>query len=201
VLLGASAFEAAQHERLLIVFGLIAAPILCRMLAASWESYSAAQDRILPNAVAMSLAILTLWLAFPRAGNLAAQIKASSPVGAVDFIHAHHLSGPMLNQYVFGGYLIWAAPDHPVFVDGRTDIFEWTGVLQEYGEWATLEADPRALLNKYGIQFCLLDRTSPMTRVLALLPEWKQVYSDSVSTVFVRSAMAGPAAAADAGVR
>ena len=32
----------------------------------------------------------------------------------------------MLNEYVYGGYLIWAAPENPVFVDGRADIFEWT---------------------------------------------------------------------------
>jgi hypothetical protein len=29
-----------------------------------------------------------------------------------------------LNGYIFGGYLIWAAAEDPVFVDGRADVFE-----------------------------------------------------------------------------
>jgi len=93
----------------------------------------------------------------------------------------------MLNDHAFGGYLMWAAPEHPVFVDGRTDVFEWTGVFREFGNWATLRTDPDALLNKYGVQFCLLNPESPMVRVLPLLPEWKVVYSDDTAVVLQRS--------------
>src|ERR1039458_7411349 len=61
------------------------------------------------------------------------------------------LSGPMLNDYSFGGYLIWAAPEYPVMMDGRTDVYEWSGFLGEFGNWATLQSDPNALLQKYRI--------------------------------------------------
>ena len=37
----------------------------------------------------------------------------------VEYINTHHLAGHMMNEWVYGGYLIWAAPEHPVFVDGR----------------------------------------------------------------------------------
>jgi hypothetical protein len=93
----------------------------------------------------------------------------------------------MLNDYAFGGYLIWSAPEYPVFIDGRTDIFEWTGVLQEYGEWATLRANPAELLDKYHINVCLLDRRSPMAVVVPLMPEWKVIYSDDVALVVERA--------------
>jgi hypothetical protein len=33
-----------------------------------------------------------------------------------------------LNDYIFGGYLIWAAPEYRAFVDGRADVFECTGL-------------------------------------------------------------------------
>ena len=105
----------------------------------------------------------------------------------MEFIKAHHLSGPMLNEWVFGGYLIWAAPEHPVFIDGRGDVFEWAGVVDEFGKWATLQTDPNALLDKYGIRFCLLSRESHMATVLQLLPGWKQIYSDNVSVILARS--------------
>ena len=93
----------------------------------------------------------------------------------------------MINDYVYGGYLIWAAPDHPVFVDGRGDVFEWSGVLAEFGRWATLQENPNILLDKYGVNFCVLARTSPMAQVLQLLPNWKAVYSDQMSMIFVRT--------------
>jgi hypothetical protein len=48
----------------------------------------------------------------------------------------------MLNDYAFGGYLIWAAPEHPVFVDAHADVFEWTAILGDFGSWATLKATP-----------------------------------------------------------
>jgi hypothetical protein len=93
----------------------------------------------------------------------------------------------MLNTFVDGGYLIWALPEHPVFIDGRADIFEWTGVLKDFGEWATLQTDPNQLLNKYHIGFCLLENDSPMAYVLLLMPNWKKVYSDQKSVIFVRT--------------
>ena len=92
----------------------------------------------------------------------------------------------MLNDYGEGGYLIWAMPEHPVFVDGRGDVFEWTGVLEEFGQWAMLQTDPNILLDKYGIQFCLLNPDSAIAHVLPLLHNWKFVYSDNNSVLFVR---------------
>ena len=92
----------------------------------------------------------------------------------------------MLNEYVFGDYLIWALPEEKVFIDGNADIFDWTGVLEAYGRWATLQEDPRILLDKYHIRFCLISKDAPMTQVLPYLPGWRKVYADDVSAVFVR---------------
>jgi hypothetical protein len=93
----------------------------------------------------------------------------------------------MMNAHVFGGYLMWAAPEYPVFIDGRTDVFELTGVLREFGEWATLGTNPNLLLDKYKVNFCILTRDSPMIQVLPLLPNWKLVYEDSNSAVIERT--------------
>jgi hypothetical protein len=193
ILLAAATWLAAGHVRLVFVFGILAAPILSRMIAPYWEGYDPATDRIWPNAVFVAASLLAAFLAFPSAGNLAAQATQSSPVGAVNFIKANHLSGPMLNDYTDGGYLIWAMPEHPVFIDGRGDVYEWTGVLQEFGIWSGLQSNPNALLDKYGIQFCVLEANDPMTNVLPLTGNWKSVYSDNHSVVFVRIAPQPPA--------
>jgi hypothetical protein len=92
----------------------------------------------------------------------------------------------MLNAYGFRGYLIWAVPEQPVFVDGRADLYEWTGILAQMARWATLQEDPNKLLDSFHIRFCLLESGSPMARVMSLLPGWKQVYADRVGVIFVR---------------
>jgi len=189
LMLATGTWLAASHRRMLFVFGILAAPVLSRLLADEWDNYYIEQDRPAPNLVVIAASLFTIFLAFPTSKALATQVDAQSPVKAVEFIKANQLSGNMLNEYVFGGYLIWAMPEHPVFVDGRSDVFEETGVLGEFADWATLRSDPVRLLDEYKIGFCLLARQSPMAKVLPLLG-WTAVYSDSNSTVFVRKAPA-----------
>jgi hypothetical protein len=178
---------AISHRRMVFVFGILAAPILSRLLSTCWEGYDAARDRRRANAFMMAMSVAIAFFAFPKHANLAAQVSQKSPVRAVKFIQGQHLSGNMLNEYEYGGYLIWAAPEHPVFIDGRADVFEWTGVLSEFGRWVTVQSNPNTLLDKYNIDFCLLSRTSPMAYVLPLLPNWKQVYAGAKSVIFVRT--------------
>jgi hypothetical protein len=170
---------------MLFVFGILAAPVLSRMLSDLWEGYDAEHDRPLLNAGFIFLSLLVAVWAVPGQRALAAQVEETSPVKAVAFLKAHHISGRMLNDYGYGGYLIWAAPEYPVFVDGRGDVFEWTGVLADFGKWAMLASDPRELLDKYKIDFCLLSRNAPMARVLPLMG-WTSIYSDNLSVIFSR---------------
>jgi hypothetical protein len=188
LLLSAGTFLALSHQRMAVVFGILAAPTLSRLLAPMWDSYRAEQDRPLPNAVLIISAVAIAWLALPSRQYLEQQVDDGNPVRAVKFIRDTHLHGHMLNAFDYGGYLIWALPEHPVFLDGRADVFEWSGVLGEFSEWATLQTDPNTLLNKYSVDFCLLQRGSLMAHVLPLLPNWKEVYSDNASVIFVRSA-------------
>jgi len=178
---------AASHSRMLFPFGILIAPILSRLLSKSWDGYNARQDRPWPNAVLMAASIFIASLAFPNRQNLISQVEQQSPVKAVEFIKSHNLTGRILNEYAFGGYQIWAAPQYPVFVDGRGDIFEQTGVLGDFGRWAMLQSPPQELLDKYGIDLCLMSKNSPVTFVLPLLPGWKSVYSDNNSVIFARS--------------
>jgi hypothetical protein len=187
MLLALGTWLAVSHQRMLFVFGILAAPILTRIFSTSWDGYDAARDLPWANAALIVASVFVMVLAFPGSKNLATQVEENSPVQAVNYIHAHRLSGNMMNDYGYGGYLIWAAPDHPVFVDGRADVFEWTGILTEVEKWATLTTNPNTLLDKHNIDLCLLARTSPMANVLPLLPGWKAVYSDRLAVIFVRT--------------
>jgi hypothetical protein len=129
---------------------------------------------------------VTSFFAFPSLRNLDFQVRDNNPVKALEYVKNSGFSGRMLNEYVFGGYLIWAAPQYKVFVDGRADIFELSGVLTEYGDFIMVHADPKALLDKYHIDICLLSPQDPVSHVLPLLPRWKLVYSDNLAKVFTR---------------
>jgi hypothetical protein len=187
LLLAMGAWFALSHQRLAFVFGILAAPIVSRLLATFWDGYDAEKDLPVANAVLITVAALVIFLAFPSRKALAKQVDAGSPVKAVEYIKAHHFAGNMLNAYGYGGYMVWALPEYPDFVDGRADLFEWAGVLPEFGQWAMLQADPNTLLDKYHVAFCVIEHNSPMSRVMTLLPNWKQVYSDDASVIFVRT--------------
>lgn len=193
VLLALGTWLAASHVRMLSVFGILAAPVLSRQLSALWDGYRVEEDRVWPNAVLIATSLLVVFFAFPNHRDLEAQVETQSPVKAVEFIKANRLSGPMLNDYGSGGYLIWAAPEYPVMIDGRTDVYEWSGFLGEFGNWATLRSDPNVLLRKYKVNFCLLTRDDPMAQIMPRLQGWKLAYSDNNSSVFVRTAPWGEA--------
>jgi hypothetical protein len=187
VLLGIAFVLSVPHERMLFVFGILVMPSICRLLATAWGKYEPGRDSALISLLMILLATVPIVLGFPSSRSLVEQVHKANPVEAVKFIQRSRLSGRMLNEYVYGGYLIWAVPERKVFVDGRSDVYEWTGVLGDYMNWVNLKANPTYLLDKYQIDFCLLSRQEPVVQVLQIVPGWKTVYSDESSIVFVRS--------------
>ena len=101
------------------------------------------------------------------------------------FLKTHPPAGPMLNAYLWGGYLEWNDRDVKTFVDSRVDIFEYAGVLQDYLDLLSLK-EPKAILDKYQIRSVLFPPREPLTYVLEHDPEWKEVYSDDVSVLLER---------------
>jgi hypothetical protein len=186
ILVSIGAIMALQHQRMLFLFGIMAAPVVSRLLSGCWETYDSRRDMPIANGVCMAIAITVIVASFPSQAELQAQVSKGSPAGAVEFIRKAHLQGPMLNDYLFGDYLIWALPEHKVFVDGRSEVFEGNGVLEAFRRWDYLEEDPQILLDKYHIQFCMLNNGNPLSVVLPHLPGWRMAYEDKRASVFVR---------------
>ena len=83
---------------------------------------------------------------------------------------------------------IWAlGPEQKVFLDGRADIYERGGVLADYLHIAYLEPGAFTVLRHYGIRSCLVERNEALATALANSPEWKKVYSDDLSVLYVRN--------------
>lgn len=106
------------------------------------------------------------------------------PVSAARFLSASNLEGNLFNSYNWGGYLIYAAPRHPVFIDGRTDLY--SGFLDEYA--AALGASTwRDVFAKWDIGLVLIESASVLALQLDAAIDWRRAYSDDVASVFARS--------------
>jgi len=177
---------AIQHLRLTFVFGIVCAPLAARMIAHRRKLDLRTSDHLLTNAFLVLVSAVLCVVTFPSAERSEARVEGLYPVKAAQFIRQAQLKGPMMHEYYWGGYLIWALPQYKVFIDGRADVFDWAGVLAKYRDWYLLRADPARLLDEYHIGFCLLPVNSVQTNVVRHLAGWKQVYEDGTAAVFVR---------------
>lgn len=76
------------------------------------------------------------------------------PAGALPTLRS--TTGILLNEYDWGGYLIWNAPQRPVFVDGRLFPFVTDGVLDQYRAALVVLPGYRATLDRWNVSQVLL---------------------------------------------
>jgi len=106
------------------------------------------------------------------------------PVEAVKHIQMHSYPGPLFNSFDWGGYLIWALPEYPVAIDGRTNLYGSERVSRSMETWAGesgWESDPELKRAKIVIA----PRYGALAGGLRERKEWRVVHEDSTAVVFV----------------
>jgi hypothetical protein len=94
-------------------------------------------------------------------------------------------AGPVLNDYRFGGYLIFAGI--PTFIDGRGELYGGKFISRYNRDLALGDLpDFLKLLDEYKIRATLLAPDTPAVALLDRLPDWQRVYSDDVAVVHKR---------------
>jgi hypothetical protein len=180
-------YAACVHARMLFFFVVVFAPLLAKLFARWVQPYQPAADRPLLNAVFILLVAVGLVKAFPSEAALEKAISSEYPKGAVDYLRHHPIDGPMFNDYKFGGYLIWTmGPQHKVFIDGRSQLYEAAGVYRDFLRIEQVSSDTLPLLRKYSIAACLIERKTPLATFLAAQPDWERIYQDTLSVVYLR---------------
>ena len=187
VLLFGGTVMACLHARFALIFVPFFAPALAVMLAQWLSPYSRAKDKYILNAILMAAVVAAIVNYFPSQAELEQKVAERFPVKAVEYLRSHGVPGPMFNAYFFGGYLVEVlGPEQRVFIDGRGELYEPSGVFNDYLRATNLAPDGLDVLRRYGIRSCLLQRNEPLASVLAALPEWREVYSDETSALFMR---------------
>ncbi|MGA7924591.1 MAG: hypothetical protein WCA20_01195, partial [Candidatus Sulfotelmatobacter sp.] len=172
-------YSGLTYERFLFLLGIVIAPVLAKILDFV-PPYRRELDTPVINAFAillMTAAIVHYW---PRQSQLQRSVDDQYPLQAISYLEAHPPSGPIVNYYLWGGYLNWKDPDLKVFIDGRADIFEYSGVFKDYLSLLGLNA-PEAILDKYKARYVLFPRHEPFTYFMEHDPKWKTIYSDQLS--------------------
>jgi hypothetical protein len=80
---------------------------------------------------------------------------------------------------------MWALPDVPVYVDGRTDLYGDT-FLSEYIDVYTDNTDWAIVFAVYGVNTAVIGADSPLSDALAADPGWVLDYEDDQAVVYVR---------------
>jgi len=116
--------------------------------------------------------------------NLDRDISREYPVDAVNFVRQNSFPGPLYNDLDWGGFLIWYLPQYPVVVDGRNDLYgdELDQLTFNTSQGESYTSDP--YLNEAGL--VLLPKEKPLAKLLAVDSQFRLIYQDRISMVFVR---------------
>lgn len=179
------------------LFALICTPILIKYatlaLEAQFGPLGVGRTRQLPKPFYwLNWGLLALLI--PGAGAQAISVLSPSaiakaeaerfPVNAVAFIRETNPAGPLFNSYNIGGYLMYHLwPDYPVYVDGRTDLYD-DDFLRAYLQTANGLPGWQRSLEKDGIQLAIVEKNIPLTLALESTPGWEKIYYDDMSAIF-----------------
>lgn len=173
-----------SHARLLFFAGLIVAPILAPRLDL-FPPYERDLDKPWLNAAIVAAIVGALIFFFPSAAQLQQKVDEPYPRAALEFMQRQHINGQIFNQDWWGGYMEWNAPELKPFIDGRTDIFVYNGTFDDYVKAVSIQT-PFEILDKYGINYALLEPKQPLGYLLEHSPAWRPIYSDKVAVLFER---------------
>jgi len=179
---------ALEHSRHQVLLGIIAPMLLARPIASAFgaapigDEWRRVARVALPATVAAVLAIGAMRLAAP----IERTDGAAAPISALGAVPQELRRKPVLNDYAFGGYLIFKHV-RP-FIDARVELYG-DPMLSLYDKLRS--GDPEAIestLKRYDIAWTIF---APNSRIVAALdrePGWRRLYSDATAVVHVREA-------------
>ncbi|MBN1470523.1 MAG: hypothetical protein JW925_01990 [Syntrophaceae bacterium] len=122
-------------------------------------------------------------------------LDSFAPVKEVDFLKKYKIEGPIFNDYVVGGYLMWSLyPDYKVFIDPRCSPYI-KQVIPDYLEFTTKRVnreDIRLFRKKYPFKLVILHYRQ-MALIFDFLKseddEWRLLYFEKNAAVLMHKSL------------
>jgi hypothetical protein len=183
-------------QRNIALFAIVSVPLLSEWMNSMLQHYQ--RNARLKSDVQLPLvpqqlinAILILILILTAIGNvylssLPEKVNTNYPVNAIQWIKENKPKGNLFNSYNWGGYLIWALPEYPVFIDGRADLYG----NEIINQWAIIvNGDEGAFekLDKWNIDVILIEPYWDVVKILEKNPDWQKNYQDEKSIIFIQA--------------
>ena len=173
-----------SHMRFLFLAGIVLPPILAPQLGRISSHDPQRERRILQFRVAggrywlvrVRLSLRT----YARRRNLRLLSRRCDALSSRDPQPGH-----MFNLYEWGGYLEWNLPQAPTFIDSRTDIFEYNGVLKDYLNVVKL-SHSQEILDRHGVTYVLFLAGPALPYFLSKSSQWECIYGDSQAVIYRR---------------
>jgi hypothetical protein len=196
LLFGAFLWLALGATRNIVWFGFVATPLLAAQAATLLPAPVARRSPGSPtlNAALIGVLGLLLLLGLPWVKpallppSVGALLSEDTPVAAVERLRA----GPARPRHLFhsegfGSYLMWAAPEQPVFIDTRIELYpyeQWRDYIN-LGQANNVEE----LLRKYEIDGLLLNKQRQAALVAAARADatWVVRYEDDRTIYMLRA--------------
>lgn len=194
----ALAYMALKYERSLPFFALVAAPVYLNELSywsdrQQWGRFFKRPRSVLrrvglrygPSIIGGILIGVTVYGIWRLSPDFARQWSAQHlPVYAVETMLEESAQPQLFNHYDWGGYLLWYAPDYPILIDGRSDlytdfVFEWLEVAKGNG-WEEAFA-------RWNINTVLMKPDDGIVAILKARDDWQVIHEDARAVLLIRA--------------
>jgi hypothetical protein len=171
---------ALAHSRHQMLLGVVAPILLAPSLARAWPAKDESGKPWMMALAAAGFALLAV-------ARLALPVTRGddpvTPATALAHVPRFVRETPVLNDYSFGGYLIWNGV-RP-FIDSRADLYGDT-FLENYASLTAPDKDAlAATLAYYHVRWTIFAAGAPVVKVLDATPGWRRFYSDKLAVVHV----------------
>ena len=176
---------ALAHARHAQVLGLVAPMLLARPIRQAIGEPAPRDVQTVERTARAAFLVGALAFAGLRAtAPIARADGPGAPLAALAAVPANLREQTVLNDYGFGGYLIYAHV--PPFIDGRADMYGGA-MLELYGRLA--DGDESAIDATLARDHIAWTIFAPGARIVAVLdrePGWRRLYADDVAVVHAR---------------
>jgi len=175
------AWLALIHARHQMLLGVTAPILFAPFLAKTWPAKGQIHPPLFGATAALSLVVL---IAARLMVPVARGDDPMSPVSALAHVPQSLRQMPVLNEYGFGGYLIWNGVK--VYIDSRADLYG-DNFLRDYSNIISPDRDAlAAAITARRIGWTIFPQGSPVIKLMDGMPGWRRFHSDKLAVVHVR---------------